>query len=485
VKEMLRALLFATAICSAFCGLTLGADFGGRSIIGTVKPGVSARVAVSRFPDMLLSGRTVVVKNRPGIPFRDWAALQLAIEQAMAVEFTPTQGKADIALTVAVSGYSPVIARYINTVETRTVIVKKPLGKNPLTGQPIMVDVRENKEVGVQYWEARGEMTLTVEARDGAAAPDAAPLDSFNPKGEYYRKIETLENRVSKYAGALPTAPELQASLFAKVASQVQKRYAKSTETVEVPLTVDDELRAGNAFASSGQWKDAIAAWSAVQTRKHPGDKLYNIAVAEEALAYQTLDPSQPEEGDAAIQKTMGLYQEAMKLDPAEKAFREGISRCAEMKASFTRAKDQAAAMLRRERVLAAQPQTPIQPDSRTQVARGNKTVESTAETPDEAAFRSIIRGRLRSQAAPAAAVVTQLVRSGKNYNLEEDAARRVVDQEIERIGEYKVTFADLVRDQSLDASERAQIADLAQRLRLTPEDTKAIEAQFRFREVK
>src|SRR6266571_8006686 len=119
---MLRAVLFVTAICPIFCDLSVDADFGGKTRFG-YKPTASARVAVSRYPEMLLSGRTIVIKNRPGVAFRDWAALQLAIEQAMAVEFTPTQGKADIILTVAVSSYSPVIARYTNTTETRSVVV--------------------------------------------------------------------------------------------------------------------------------------------------------------------------------------------------------------------------------------------------------------------------------------------------------------------------------------------------------------------------
>ncbi|MDX1982852.1 MAG: tetratricopeptide repeat protein [Bryobacteraceae bacterium] len=461
-----------------------GADFG-------IRTRHSAKINISRPPDALLRGKNIVIKSRDGVAFRDRQALELAVERAMSGEYTPSKTAGDLVLTVAVASFEPVTAHTVTVTENRNVKVGTKPGKNIFTGKPTQVDDYQMRAVPVQYWEARGALGLQVTVHDAAGTL----VDSFNPQGRYERKVETAENGVSKLKETLPTPQGLQTALIDKVASEIQARYTKTNEPVEVRLTVDDPLRAGNALAMSGQWKEALAAWTGAQMKKNPGDRAYNMAVAHEALAYQNYDASRnPDDAEQSFQQAITLYEEALRSDPGEKFFKQAQERCAKMKANFARAKDQYAAQQRTAEIEVAKAEARQKEEEakRQQDEEVQKELTSTrADTQDEADFRTIARGRLKAVSGEVSAdFQTKLVQYGKDaFKLAEVPSRRVVHQEIGRrqklatnLELYKQTFTDLVSaDKTLDAADRGALTRLAARLELGPEDVKPIEAQFEF----
>ncbi len=468
-------------------GMIFSGDFG-------IRTKYSAKITTSRPPDAMLRGKSISITGREAANFKDRAALELAIEQALSSEFTPAKGAADLNLNFAVLGYEPVSAKTYSQIESRNVVVGKKTTKNIFTGKPMQVDDYQMRNVSVEYWEARGQVSLQVTVRDSSGTV----LDAFTPTSQFQQKVELSENRVAKTnRGTLPTPQELEGGLIGKVAADIQKRYTKINETLEVPLAVDHELRVGDGLAGGGQWQEALDAWTSANLKKNQGDKPYNMAVANEALAYKTYDGSRnPDDAEAYFQKAIELYEQALKADPGEKVFRQAMDRCAAMKANFSRAKDQYAAQQRAAEVeLAKAEVTAKQEESkRQQEEEAARELNSTRpDTADEASFRTIVRSRMRSlAAAPDEAHQVQLVQLGQSaYKLAEVPSRRVVHQEVGRrekvksnLELYKQTFSDFVsRDKVLDKKERSDLNDLAKRLDLTAEDTGPVEAQFEYKE--
>jgi len=464
-----------------------GADFG-------IRTKHSATITVSRPPDALLRGKTIAIKSRPGVAFQAQQALELAIEKALSGEYTPTKTSPELVLAFAVARVEPVQARNVIQTERRNVKVGQKPGKNIITGKPTMVDNYQIRDVPVQYWEARGALALQITVHDNSGVL----LDSFDAKGEYLSRVEVSVNHVATNKEALPTAQALQADLIAQAADDIRKRYTKTTEPVEVRLTVDDPLRPGNAQAMSGQWKEALASWTAATMKKNAGDRAYNMAVAHEALAYQAYDASRnPDDAQESFQKALQFYDEALRSDPGEKFFKEAIERCGQMKTNFARAKDQYAAQERLAQLEVAKAETKLQEQDEKRKQEEEALAElnsKRADTQDEADFRMIARGRLKSLNGEVPAdFQAKLVAFGQQaYKLEGVPARRVVHQEVERknrVGAnlelYKQTFADLVgADKTLDANDRSALTRLAARLELAPDELKSIEAQFQFNDL-
>ncbi len=379
--------------------------------------------------------------------------------------------------------------------EKRYVVVGKKQVKSRITGKMTEVDDTQEREVPVQYWEARGKLALQLTANDASGVL----VDSFKTRGgDYSRRVETAVNGVSKTNESLPTLDTVKTELIAKVAGEVQQRYTKTYQKVGVRLTVDDPLRPGNAMAMSGQWKEALAAWSGAAMRRNPGDRAYNMAVAQEALAYQAYDASRnPDDAAEAFQQAETLYAEALRSDPGEKFFRQAQERCAGMKANFARAKAQWEAQERIALIELANAEKRQKEEEARRLLDQEQQRELESQRPDtqdETDFRAIVSGRLKSLAGDldpdAQGKILQLGKSG--YNLTEIAANRVMHQEHKRVKEmrnnlelYKGSFADMVvGDKTLDKEERAKLTGLAQRLKLTPDDVRPIETQFQYKDL-
>ena len=477
-----------------FIGLLslLGAGLLGASADFGLRTKHSAAVTISRPPDAMLRGKEITIRPRAGVVFADRQSLELAIERGLASEFTASKDGRDLVLTYAVANFEPVTSKTFTQTEKRSVKVGKKMQKLPFSDKLVEVDDMQDRDVSVEYWEARGELGLQLTVNDSSGAM----VDSFNAPSKYLRKVEIAVQGVSKTTESLPTPQSLQSSLIMKVAADIQQRYTKTNHRVDVRLTVDEPLRPGNAMAMSGQWKEALDSWSAVQMKKNPGDRLYNMAVAHESLAYQAYESTRnPDNVEGSFQQAIKLYAEALRSDSGEKFFRFAMDRCAEMQANFARAKEQYSTQQRVAEIEQERADARAKAEQELREKVKLEELELTSKRPDtqdEADFRTIARGRLKNASTePAAGFQGKLVQLGKDgYKLPEMAARRVVHQEVEHLAKartslelYKQSFSDLVgADKTLDASDRTALKKLAQRLDLLPEELSPIEAQFDYR---
>jgi len=452
----------------------------------------TATLRVSRPPDAMLRGKTITIRSRDGDKFTDRQTLEFAIERSLAGECTPAKDGRDLVLTFAVASFEPVKSRTFTVTEKRSIVVGKKKQKLLFSDKLIDVDDVQEREVPVEYWEAQGALSLQLTVNDASGAL----VDSFHTEGKFSRKQEIAVQGVSKATGILPTPDALQTELITKVANDIQRRYTKTIEPVAVRLTVDEPLRTGNALAMRGQWKEALDSWSSVPMKKNPGDRSYNMAVAHEALAYQAYDSSRnPDDAVEQFQQAIKLYEEAQRSDPKEKYFESAMGRCDKLRLNFARAKAQ---YEQQERVAAtefakAEAKQKEEAARRQLEEEKEKTLNSTrADTQDEADFRVIARSRLKNvQGAPSSELEGQLIQLGQDaYKLESLGARRVIRGELTYLTKtrvnlelYKQTFQDLVgTDKVLDAKDRADLNQLAQRLNLTPAQLSPVEAQFEYR---
>ena len=468
---------------------------------GKVSRNVAA-INVARPPEALLRGTSIAIKSAPGTGYDDPRGLEQAIERALSATYTPSSSSPDMIMTVAVTSYERIVPKQYNQTEKRNVKVGTKTVKNIITGKPMQVDDFQIRDVAVTYWEARGSLAVKVTVKNA----EGVALDDFSPRGEYSKKMEIAENRVPKARDPIPTAQELQAGLQQRIASEIQRRYVRTKEPLEVRLAMDDELHPGNASAMAGRWPDALAKWTAAPSNsKIAADRLYNIGVAHEALAYASYDSSgNPEMAEASFQQAIKNYLEASKLDPGEKFFREAKERCERIRANYARAKEQWDALQRQAAVLEikekakqeAEESRKAEEEARKQreaeqIEKDKIELTSTRpDSPDEAEFRSMARIKFRSQSGkPSAQYVSQLEENGqRTYKLSPVASKRVVTQELarlDRLHEYRDTFQELIaRDKTIDAGERDSLKKFAARFALTSAEVDSIESEFQFKDL-
>lgn len=277
--------------------------------------------------------------------------------------------------------------------------------------------------------------------------------------------------------------------MLQNLASEIQKRYVTTSDQASIFLAVDPELRLGDKLAESGQWKEALDSWTAAAMKKNPGDRMYNMAVAKEALAYAgytregNLDEFLPK-----FQEAMDLYTSALHADPAEKYMQQAVERLQLAKSNIEAARrmkveqDAATARAARQVVEGAQKQKLL----------NAALADKNPDTPDEASFRADVRTELSSATGDITdAKRNELVAFGERMKLPELRSYRVVSQEIERkksIGQalldYEHVLKPLVSDGKITPSERAQLKDLARREDLDSADVKSVESKYHFEEV-
>ncbi|MDX1982853.1 MAG: hypothetical protein SFV51_21465 [Bryobacteraceae bacterium] len=296
-----------------------------------VRPGQWASLNVSRQADVLLPGETVVITDRrEGIPLRDPQALRLAIEGAIAGAYAPSQKSASATLTYAVAHVDPVTVRTFSANEKRKVKIRTRKVRR-LFVKSRNVDEFEDRQVAAQYWEARGTLRLLITVHAGDEL-----VDSFEPQGSCDRKVETALDGISTNSEILPSVEALQAILVGTIAQQIRARYARTTETVEVPLASAGALGTGNGLAMDGQWKEALAAWEAASAKENPAGRAYNIALAHEALAYRAFDETgNTERAAPAFRMAREYYDQAMSADREQKAYSHAKDRCVRMEAAL------------------------------------------------------------------------------------------------------------------------------------------------------
>lgn len=486
-------------ICSGFLSLllpTLAA--GGKFRHGFPVPKLQhVTLQIARPPDALIEARTLQIREKTGVSFPAGAAVKLNLEQALSADFTIVPAKPDATVTFTITAYIPVTASRQVQNEKRQVVVGKETVKG-LFGKPVQVDKYEERVVPVEYWVAQGSATLQADVYDGSGTL----LDTFSDTATIDRRTEISVQGVASKAKGDSTPLTVEAAtneLVKQLASVVKRRYTTTTDPTDALLAVDDELRDYNPLAEAGAWEKALAAYSSANMKKFPGDRMYNMAVCHEALAYaKYLRTRSADDAKPDFEQAMKLYAEARALDPGEEYFGKAEARLQKAMASFARVKEQAE--LRAVRMAQLQAEAEARAEEEKKKAALDQERQEAAkleqaaleskrsDTADESDFRAVVRLRLRSlPGTPATPLLAELQQSGeKRYRLEPPAARRVVYQEEkaltdyrERVNEYRAMFGAAASDKKVTPEERGTLDRVAARLELERQELQAIEQEF------
>ncbi|MGI8741305.1 MAG: hypothetical protein ACR2NN_01810 [Bryobacteraceae bacterium] len=433
--------------------------------------------------------------------------IQQSVEQNLAPDLAPNSPQPEAIFRIAVASYDPPKVRTYTATETRQIKTgEKPLYNKDgtpktLFGKQMTEPIYEDRQVPIGYWEGVGLLSLKVDVR----SPAGAVLDSFAPSATFARKIVVSVAGESQKSGILPTPENITTAMILQVTAEFKPRYCLTYRQEAFPLAVDDELMSGNALAVAGNWQTALKQWetASIKNKKNSGDRLYNMAAAHEALAYEAYNKSQNmEEVQPMFAKALELYTQALTIDPGEKYIRQSSDRVQRAKSGMDEAmKQYAAQKFEAERLLAEmedrqhkEEEKRRQDDAvRLEAEAGAKDLTSNRpDTPEEASFRKLVRLRLASLPADVPAPdQAKLEANGQQiYKLDTKKAKRVVSQEVKKrqahetgIATYKENLAAFINDKLLTKDERATLDEIAKANDLSPEDTHAVEVKYKFRE--
>jgi hypothetical protein len=183
-----------------------------------------------------------------------------------------------------------------------------------------------------------GEIAVSYQAKDTRTS---RLLDSNNVTANYDEEFESSGEKAGKsftekmaspfkrLAGkkvddeTAPTDVQLRQILIVKAVNQIASRLVQTDETIDVYLARGKELDAADKFADSGLWSrmlDSLEQMEPLPKKEDDAFRLYNIGVANEALAYQTEDSKA---ANKYVQAAMIHYGKALDLNPGEKMFVE------------------------------------------------------------------------------------------------------------------------------------------------------------------
>lgn len=425
--------------------------------------------------------------------FKRQVELAQLIQQALSRQFEFSNSKPDVVLQFTVIAYEPVMIGKQTQTEMRSINVGS--AQKPQF---------EERSVPVVYQLVHGSLTAGVTTVDNSGHI----ADTFEPTVQIARRKELLVNgqapteEPKSWSDAfkihsqpksgqpvVETAESLETDMLQEIAIKVQRRYTSATDQVEIALAVDSPLRLGDKLAESGQWKEALDSWSSAAMKHNPSDRLYNLAVAKEALAYVAF--AHDNDLDALLPKfkeAMDLYTQALHGDPGEKYMRQAVDRLHLARSDIETARrikvEQDAAT---EQAVAAAGNAVQQ--RKLQEAALN---DHSPDTPDQASFRQDVRVQLAEiKGEVPAAKRDQLIAFGERLQLSHLQSYRVVAQEIQRkknigqaLQDYEDVFKPLVADGNITPSERSQLRNLAKREALDASDVKSIESKYHFTEI-
>jgi len=465
--------------------------FAGQFRCGFLKQKVETTLSIPRPPDILVSAQNIrveIVASRRMLNEADKNRIRNVVEQNLTPDFIIDNRNPEAIFKITVVDYDrPIINTYTQH-ERRRVVVDKEC-KTDKNGKEKCSDKYDYRNVPVRYWEATAHTSWSVEVVDSYGTP----IDNaFTPAYSYKSKQETSVNGVSKLGSqALPAEHEINRQMIDETAAQFVRRYRKTYDYVAVDLACGEELDAGNKrvrneYNNAGKvrdWEGALNLWKSARMKKkeNEADRLYNMAVAYEALALQAFDESGvPEDADPQFNQALRLYQQAMLLDPGEKYIQRSAQRVEISKANLKNAKDQM--YIIREQFGQTEDDALQEEDLLDAMKR-----PSSQDADEEKEFRSYARASFENSTVVNKEDQEEMVSEGrKMFNLDELQARRVVGQEAAHKGnvvKYKERFENFARDGVITKSDRDGLKALAKALSLTANDIKLVESQYTFKE--
>ncbi len=445
--------------------------------------------------EVTLQAKTLGIRYVAGqAAFKRQVELAQLIQQALSHQFEIASSKPDSILAFTVIAYEPVTIEKQNATEMRSI--------NVGTAQKPQF---EERSVPVVYEIVHGSLTAGVEVVDSTGHA----VDVFKPTAKIARRTELLVNgqapggepknwgdmfkvhtpsKTQEKQPVVETAEGFETEMLQELATNIQRRYIPATDQVEVFLAVDSELRLGDKLAESGQWKEALDSWNSADMKRNPSDRLYNLAVAKEAMAYAAY--AQDSDMDAFLPKFQGamdLYTQALHGDPSEKYMRQAVDRLQLAKTNIETAR-----RLKVEQDLATQNAIAVA----SQGAKQKKLEEAamadnSPDTAAQASFRKDVRVQLAGTNGEVPTPQRErLIAFGERLKLSHIQSYRVVSQEIERkknigqaLQDYEDVFKPLAADGRITTAERAQLRDLAKREGLDASDVTSVESKYHFTE--
>ncbi len=421
--------------------------------------------------------------------FTGQTRLKAQIEQALAHDFNVDNPKSDARLLVTVVAYDPpTVSSHVQT-ESRAVT-----NGNTTTMQ----------NVPVTYWIGSGRISLRVQMVDA----DGVPMDTFDPEEIYRVTREAIVKATGPAGGAskasgliripgLPgskpaakpeqaaavtgeemTPAEINAAMLDTVSIKIRRRYVRSVDAVEFKLACDEDLRAGNrmAMGETPDWEKATALWTAANVGKNEGDRSYNLAVAQEALAYRAYEATlNPADAVPFFEKAMALYAKAEQLDPNEKYISAASERLKTARTNIARAIDQRK-LWEGERDKAREVFIAKREGAKAMSVKRD-------DSPKEAGFRTLVRASL---SADASKDVNPLRDTGDKMGLTEFEIQRVITQESDRVkgmAQYETMFAQMASDGVISKDERMGLDAYFPTLNMSAADVKVVESKHKFSE--
>ena len=216
-------------------------------------------------------------------------------------------------------------------VEVRCTVTSYSQPREDFTTQNKATTVQFSGSVSATFQVVVAQTGLVVVAGNetaqlGGTYGAAADRRSYNESTE---SLGTLLTTIGSRSASLPmpTADELVQRLMTIEARDIASHLVLLSEQVDVMLAKGPSLDDANKRAQAGQWSDTLTMLEGTKALDRPEDeayRLYNIGVANEALAYKAEDLKAAQK---FLEEASNAYGKALEDNPKEKYFLEPQNR--------------------------------------------------------------------------------------------------------------------------------------------------------------
>lgn len=282
-----------------------------------------------------------------------------------------------------------------------SVIAYQPLRTTPFSRQETQLQKGKLVQVPVRYNKITGQLTVTYQVFDSHKRALDADTITANYSRDFAQKTNqaadqnqtnsitskirnpfskspppatttTGTNNGNDQSTTPPTAQELEQTLIDQIVAALVPRVVTTDEKVTIMLAKGKGLDEANKLAQNGQWTRDLESLETMTPFSNPAEdayRLYNIGVANEAMAYQAPDRTSVQKflDQAAIN-----YGKAIDAKPSEKYFIDPQTRIETAVTHYKKLEEEAASKK-------AAPPTDVR-GSREEAANGTDSAPTTRD---------------------------------------------------------------------------------------------------------
>lgn len=432
-------------------------------------------------PPRVFTSATKALLTLDTASFDHSSALRAALEIALRKSFELTTKDPDLAIEIRVVHFTPAATNEFNRHELLPTNVPKDKST-----------ICENRQRTVGYWTGTASITLqgkvsdltakqefpvdlqikiddkTITTVDGVTLAPGAKQDCA-PSANIFSKDAWVSKPYGNRPDLVATKEKLATRLIDLTADSVRNLFSKSDLPVTFRLaTGKKETVAASRHLSGGSWENArnlLDAW-----KEEPHEKLYSLAIALEALAYDGVRKNPSSAGITAaaanFQRAMGLYDKFLSTKANEEVATEVARRLSATRADWDNLK-------RYFLWLENAPPPPPPPSDKTN--GGSKSLDDK--------FRLSVEEELSLLGKnPSPADIESFIKGGiAGFSLNKEQAAEVVNQVLQNRKDYLANLALFkekvtlyARDGALSPDDREKLKDWANRLHINPKDADA-----------